>query len=210
VVVCVGRQPNTDGLGLEHLGVALLPSGHVIVDDAGIAAPHVAAIGDIVDGPALAHKATAEASAAVAALGRRPASRSFRWVPQVMFTHPEVAVTGLTRSDASEQGIDAKEVSVPVSALGRAQTLDQAQGFMRIVFDGADGTIVGAHIVGPHASELIAEVTLAVEMGSTVEDLALTIHPHPTLSEGISEAAELAAGHPLHIPAPRTGHVVPA
>ena len=97
-----------------------------------------------------------------------------------------------------------------MSALGRAQTLDQTHGFMRIVFDRSDGTVVGAHIVGPHASELIAEATLAVEMGATVEDLALTIHPHPTLSEGISEAAELAAGHPVHIPAPRTGHVVPA
>jgi dihydrolipoyl dehydrogenase len=209
VVVCVGRRPNTDGLGLEHLGVAVHPSGHVTVDDAGIAAPHVAAIGDVVDGPALAHKATAEASAAVAALCRQPASRSFRWVPQVMFTDPEVAVTGLTRREASEQGIDAQEVSVPVSALGRAQTLDQTHGIVRIVFDRSDDTVVGAHIVGPHASELIAEATLAVEMGTTVEDLALTIHAHPTLSEGISEAAELAAGHPLHIPAPRTGHVVP-
>jgi dihydrolipoamide dehydrogenase len=210
VVVCVGRRPNTDGLGLEHLGVALHPSGHVIVDDAGIAAPHVAAIGDVVDGPALAHKATAEASAAVTALSRQPASRSFRRVPQVMFTDPEVAVTGLSRRDAADQGVDAEEVTIPVSALGRAHTLGQTEGFVRILFDRSDGSVVGAQIAGPHASELIAEATLAVEMGATVEDLALTIHAHPTLSEGISEAAELATGHPLHIPAPRTGRMVAA
>jgi dihydrolipoamide dehydrogenase len=200
IAICIGRHPNTASLGLEHLGVQLASSGHVIVDDSGIAAPHVAAIGDAVDGPALAHKATAEARPAVDALAGRRASREFRALPLVMFTDPEVAATGLTAPAAEADGIDAGIATVPFAALGRAATIAHTNGFVRVVFDRGDGEIVGAQIVGPHASELIAEATLAIEMGTTIEDLALTVHAHPTLAEGLSEAAELAAGHPLHVP----------
>jgi dihydrolipoamide dehydrogenase len=199
VLVCVGRRPNTESLGLDQLGVVPDPGGRVMVDDAGLALPHVAAVGDVVDGPALAHKATAEASAAVAALGGHGSSRTLANVPLVMFTDPEVAAVGLTPDAAKEEGIDAGTAAAPFSALGRAMTLGHSEGFVRLVFDRADETVVGAQIIGAHASELVAEATLAIEMGATVEDLALTIHAHPTLSEGVSEAAELAARHPLHL-----------
>ena len=173
--------------------------GKVIVDDAGLALPHIAAVGDVVDGPALAHKATAEASAAVAALGGRRSSRTLAKVPLVMFTDPEVASVGLTPDEAEQEGIDAGTATAPFSAIGRAMTLGHPEGFVRLVFDRADETVVGAQITGAHASGFVAEATLAIEMGATVEDLALTIHAHPTLSEGVSEAAELAANHPLHL-----------
>ena len=116
-----------------------------------------------------------------------------------MFTDPEVAAVGLTSDEAKEEGIDAGTAAAPFSALGRAMTLGHPEGFVRLVFDRADETVVGAQIIGTHASELVAEATLAIEMGATVEDLALTIHAHPTLSEGVSEAAELAARRPLHL-----------
>jgi dihydrolipoyl dehydrogenase len=199
VLVSVGRRPNTEALGLDLLGVTLDAGGKVVVDDAGLAMPHVAAVGDVVDGPALAHKATAEASAAVAALGGRRSSRTLANVPLVMFTDPEVASVGLTPEQAAQEGIEAGVATTPFSALGRAMTLGHSDGFVRLVFDRADETVVGAQIIGAHASELVAEATLAIEMGATVEDLALTIHAHPTLSEGISEAAELAANRPLHL-----------
>jgi dihydrolipoamide dehydrogenase len=199
ILVCVGRRPNTMSLGLEHLRVAVDSTGRLAVDDAGLAGPHVAAVGDVVDGPALAHKATAEAPAAIAALAGRRSSRTLREVPLVMFTDPEVAAVGLTVDQARAEGIDATTASAPFAAVGRALTLGQPQGFVRLVVDRADDTVVGAQIVGAHASDLIAETALAVEMAATVEDVALTIHAHPTLSEGVVEAAELAAGHPLHL-----------
>jgi dihydrolipoamide dehydrogenase len=199
VLVCVGRRPNTESLALDQLGLALDPGGRIIVDDTGLALPNVAAVGDVVDGPALAHKATAEASAAVAALGGRRSSRTLLKIPLVMFTDPEVAAVGLTLDEAKEEGINAGIATAPFAALGRAMTLGQSEGSVRLVFDRLDDTVVGGHIIGAHASELVAEVTLAIEMGATVEDLALTIHAHPTLSEGVSEAAELAARHPLHL-----------
>lgn len=199
ILVSAGRRPNTESLGLDQLGVALDAGGKLIVDDAGLALPHIAAVGDVVDGPALAHKATAEASAAVAALGGRRSSRTLAKVPLVMFTDPEVALVGLTPDEAEQEGIDAGTATAPFLAIGRAMTLGHSEGFVRLVFDRADETVVGAQIIGAHASELVAEATLAIEMGATVEDLALTIHAHPTLSEGVSEAAELAANHPLHL-----------
>lgn len=199
VLVCVGRRPNTDSLGLDLAGVALDVAGRVIVDDAGLALPHVAAVGDVVDGPALAHKATAEASAAVASLGGRRSSRTLGKVPLVMFTDPEVASVGMTPDEAKQEGIEVGTATAPFSAIGRALTLGHSEGYVRLVLDRADETVVGAQIIGAHASELIAEATLAIEMGATAEDLALTIHAHPTLSEGVSEAAELSAGRPLHL-----------
>lgn len=200
VVVAVGRDPNTDGLGLERLGVALDDRGLVRVSDSLIAESHVAAIGDIVAGPALAHKATAEAAVAVGALGGQRVAFTPRAIPVVMFTDPEVATTGLTAAEAESDGMDVLTGAFPFAALGRAATLDRTEGFVRIVTERGEGAIVGVQIVGAQASELIAEATLAVEMGVTLEDLALTIHAHPTLSEGLSEVAKLTLGHPVHVP----------
>lgn len=201
VVIAVGREPNTAGVGLERLEVRLDDRGLVRVTDSLVAAPHVAAIGDVVAGPALAHKATAEADVAVRALGGQRVTFVPNAIPVVMFTDPEVATTGLTEEQAKADGMDVLTGVFPFGALGRAATLGRREGFVRAVSERGDGRIVGVQIVGARASELIAEATLAIEMGVTLEDLALTIHPHPTLSEGFSEVAKLLLGHPLHVPA---------
>jgi dihydrolipoamide dehydrogenase len=194
VGVAVGRNANTDGLGLDLLGASLDDHGLVRVDADRRAERHLAAIGDITAGPALAHKASAEAAVAAAALSGQVAAFTPQAVPIVMFTDPEVATTGLTVSEAEAEGLDALAGTFPMSALGRAATLHRTEGFVRLVADRANGVVIGAQVVGVHASELIAEATLAIEMGATLEDLALTIHAHPTLAEGFGEAAELALG----------------
>lgn len=192
VLVAVGRTPNTDGLGLEYVEVRTDAAGRIEVDDGLRAAPAITAIGDVVAGPALAHKATAEARVAVATATGRPARRIAHNVPEVMFTDPEVAVTGDSVPAAKARGLDVTSVSYKMGALGRAATLARRDGFFKLIVDRGDGTVVGAQVVGAHASELIAEINLAIEMGATVEDVALTVHAHPTLAEGWLEAAELA------------------
>lgn len=202
VLVATGRTPNTTGMGLEVLGVpaagGILPVGsdRRLTD-------RVAAIGDITPGPALAHKASAEALVAVDALngvqtGFEPAA-----IPAIVFSDPEIASVGATFDDAKSQGVDAAQTRVPLGASGRAATLGTSNGLLQVVHDKADGAILGVHIASPHASELIAEATLAIEMGATLEDLSLTIHPHPTLGEQFAEASHLALGHPLHTAPPR-------
>jgi dihydrolipoamide dehydrogenase len=199
VLVAAGRRPNTDGLGLGEIGIEPGVDGLIDVDDARIAAPRVAAIGDVTAGPALAHKATAEAQVAVRALAGRPAEFAPQAIPVVMFTDPEIATAGMTAADAREEGIEVVAETFATGALGRTATLGRRDGFVRLVAERDGGTVLGAQIAGPHASELIAEATLAIEMGATLEDVALTIHAHPTLAEGLAEAAELALGRPVHV-----------
>ena len=209
VGVTAGRRPNTEGLGLETLGVELRPDGRIGVDATCRAAPHVAAVGDVTPGPALAHKATAEAVVAAEVLSGRPAVFAPEAIPVAMFTDPEVAVTGLTAEQAGARGPVVARC-FPVAALGRAASLGARAGFVRLVARADDGALLGAQLVGPHASELIAEATLAVEMGATLTDLAMTIHAHPTLSEGLKEAAQLGLGQPIHVPGePSTQSVSP-
>lgn len=205
VLVAAGRTPNTDDLGLDRLGVAAGEHGLLAVAADQRLTRHVAAVGDVTPGPALAHKASAEALVAVAALcGRRVAFQP-QAIPAVVFTDPEIASAGLTESQAREEGIDPVVASFPLSASGRAATLGTARrGALQVVADPGTGAVLGVHIAGPHAGELIGEGVLAIEMGATVEDLAACIHPHPTLSEQYPEAAHLAQGLPLHITAPRT------
>jgi dihydrolipoamide dehydrogenase len=198
VIVAVGRRPNSDALGLDSIGVAPGNDGLLAVAADRRLARHVAAIGDITPGPALAHKALAEAGAAVDALCGKPAAFEPAAIPAVVFSDPEVATAGLTAETAKDEGADVAVTTVPLGASGRAATLDAKHGFIQVVADKADGAVLGVHIVGPHASDLIAEGVLAIEMGATVEDLALTVHPHPTLSEQFAEAAHLALGQPLH------------
>jgi dihydrolipoamide dehydrogenase len=199
VVVAVGRRPNTDALGLTGAGVPLDADGRVVVAPDRRAAPDVYAIGDITPGPALAHKATAEADVAVTAAGGRRAAFDPAAIPAVVFSDPQIATVGLTPEQATEAGADAVSFRFPLSASGRALALARPEGYVEIVADRSGGTVVGVHMVGAGVAELAAEAALAIEMAATVEDVALTIAPHPTLSEALAEAAMGAAGRPLHV-----------
>jgi dihydrolipoyl dehydrogenase len=218
VIVAVGRVPNTDDLGLAAAGIsstqrvpdgasedgrgtasALARGGLIDVGEDMRATERIAAIGDVVAGPALAHKATAEAAVAAEALSGRPAAFDARAVPEVIFTDPEIGTVGLTEEQAREAGLDPVVATFPLAASGRAGTLNQRDGFTRLVTDRATDRVIGVHIVGPHASELVAGGALAIELMASPGDVAATIHPHPTLSEGLHEAAALALGHPIHV-----------
>jgi dihydrolipoamide dehydrogenase len=200
VLVAVGRRPNTDDLGLEKTGIVPNEAGFIPVDEGmRTVEPHIFAIGDAVPGPMLAHKASREGKVAAEVIAGHPAAFDNRAVPAVVFTDPEIAWTGLTEKEAAEQGIQVKVGRFPLTALGRARTMGRTEGFAKLLSDPKTGTILGLGMVGPHASELIAEGTLAIEMGAALEDLLATIHPHPTLSEAILEAAEVAAGAAVHL-----------
>jgi dihydrolipoamide dehydrogenase len=198
VVVAVGRRPNTNDLGLQTTGARLTAGGTVEVDGARLATRHIAAIGDITAGPELAHKATAEAEVAVDVLSGRRALFNPRAVPEVVFSDPEVAVVGLTEEQARSADMDVTVAQFPLSASGRAATMGSPAGFARLVIDRVQDAVVGVVLVGPHVSELAGEAALAVEMGASPEDLAGTIHPHPSISESLREAAGMAVGRPLH------------
>ncbi|MCU1394077.1 MAG: dihydrolipoamide dehydrogenase [Ilumatobacteraceae bacterium] len=200
VVIAVGRIPNTDQLGLDAAGVTLDRRGLIPVGVDRRATRHIAAIGDIVEGPALAHKATAEAHVAVEALCGHAAAFAPTTIPAVVFCDPEIASAGLTVDDARSAGIDVDAVTVPMGASGRAATMDARDGFLQLVWERDSGTVIGVHIAGVHASELIAEGVLAIEMAATLDDVAGSIHAHPTLSEQLGEAAHLALDRPVHVP----------
>lgn len=199
VIVAVGRKPNSDDLGLERAKIALDNHGLIQVGPDRRVADHIAAIGDITPGPALAHKASAEAVVAAEALCGRKVAFQPQAIPAVVFSDPEVASAGLSAGDAKAEGIEVETANFPLTASGRAKTLNATNGFLQIVADKKTNLVLGVHIVGPHASDLIAEGTLAIEMGATLEDLALTVHPHPTLSEQYLEAAHLGIGQPIHL-----------
>jgi dihydrolipoamide dehydrogenase len=202
VVVAVGRRPNTDSLGLAAAGVPLHSDGRIVVGPDRRAARDVYAIGDITPGPALAHKATAEADVAVTAAGGGRAAFDPAAIPAVVFSDPQVATVGLTAEQSADAGGDPISFRFPLSASGRAQALARPEGYIELVAERGGpggGTVVGVHMVGAGVAELAAEAALAVEMGATAEDLALTIAPHPTLSEALAEAAMGALGRPLHV-----------
>ena len=192
VLVAVGRRPNTDDLGLENTRIKPNAQGLIETDpQCRTVEADIFAIGDVTPGIALAHKASREGKVAAEVIAGH------------VFTDPEVAWTGLTEMEAKEKGIEYVKGKFPLSALGRARTIARTEGFAKVLADPSSGKLLGVGMVGPHASELIAEPTLALEMGATLEDLMGTIHPHPTLSESVMEAAEVAAGSPIHINPPR-------
>jgi dihydrolipoamide dehydrogenase len=203
VIVAVGRIPNVDDLGLEVLGVAPGPDGRLAVGTDLLLTTRVAAIGDITPGPALAHKASAEGHVAAAVLSGHAERFEQAAIPAVVFSDPEVAQAGMTIAEAMAAGYTPDTASFPVTASGRARTMGESAGFAEYVFDAATGIVLGATIVGPHASELISETALAVEMAAHLDDLAGTIHPHPTMAELHHEAALVALGRPIHVPAAR-------
>lgn len=200
VLVAVGRRPNTDDLGLEKTAIVPDARGFIAVDDRlRTNEPSIQAIGDITPGPMLAHRASAQGKVAAEVLAGHPAAFDARAIPAVVFTDPEIAWTGLTEADATAQNIPVKVGKFPLAALGRAKGMGRSDGFTKVLIDPQSKLVLGAGFVGPHASDLVAEATLAIEMGATVDDLIATVHPHPTLSESLMEAAEVAADAAVHI-----------
>jgi len=204
VLVAIGRKPNTDNLGLDAAGIILNEGGLIEVTPEGrTKVPNIYAIGDVTPGPALAHKASREAKVVAEVIAGHAAAFDNVAIPAVVFTDPELAWAGLTEREANDKGIKVGIGRFPLAALGRARTMGRTDGLVKILFDRDSKLVLGVGMVGPHASELIAEGTLALEMGATLEDLMVTVHPHPTLSEAIMEASEVAAGAAVHVHAPR-------
>jgi dihydrolipoamide dehydrogenase len=200
VLVSIGRKPNSRDLGLENTAIELDQRGFVKVDgQRRTAEPAIFAIGDIAGEPMLAHKATHEARVAVEAILGKKGVFEPQAIPGVVFTDPEIAWCGLTEAQAQKDGRTVKVAKFPWAASGRALTLDRQEGVTKLVLDPESDRVLGVGLTGPGAGDMIAEGVLAIEMGATARDLALTIHPHPTLSETMMEAAEVAAGHCTHL-----------
>jgi dihydrolipoamide dehydrogenase len=201
LLVAVGRRPMIDGLGLDGTGVALDPRGFVQVDAMmRTGEPGVYAIGDLLPTPALAHVASHEGVVAVEhAAGREPAPLNYDRVPSCTYCQPEVASVGLTERSARERGFDVGVGQFPFAAIGRAKILGDTRGFVKIVSERGRDEVLGVHIVGPCATELIAEATAALNLEATVESIVHAIHAHPTLSEAMGEAALAAHGRAIHL-----------
>lgn len=200
VLVAVGRTPNTDELGLDQAGIEVDEHGFIPVDkQMRTKNDKIFAIGDIAGQPMLAHKASYEGKVAAEAIAGEPSEVDYRAMPYVIFSDPELAYTGMTEAEAKEAGYDVDVSRFSFAANGRALSLDAAEGFFQLVADKETKQILGAQIVGPGASSLISEVVLAIEMGANAEDVALTIHAHPTLPETFMEAAEGIMGHAIHM-----------
>jgi dihydrolipoamide dehydrogenase len=161
--------------------------------------PGIFAIGDVSGAPMLAHQALKDGEVCAEVVAGKKAAKDWVTVPGVIFTDPEIATAGLTEAEAKEQGFKVKAGRYPFAALGRAISIGETDGFVKIVMDTDSGRVVGVHIVGPSASDLISEAVLALETVATAEDIALSIHPHPTLGEAMMEAAAAALGHAVHI-----------
>lgn len=204
VLVAVGRRPNGHRLGADAAGVAVDEAGFIHADSqqrTNVA--HIFAIGDITGQPMLAHKATHEGKVAAEVASGKKSHFDALAIPSVAYTDPEVAWTGVTESEAKEQGLDFHKATFPWAASGRSLGMGRNEGLTKLLFDKASGRLIGAGIVGPHAGDLISEATLALEMGADAADIALTIHPHPTLSETLNFAAEMVEGTITDLYVPR-------
>jgi dihydrolipoamide dehydrogenase len=199
VLVSAGRKPNTDNLGLDELGVRRAPNGMIEVNDhfeTGV--PGLYAIGDCVRGPMLAHKAEEEGIACVENIAGLAGHVNYDTIPSVIYTHPEVAAVGKTEEQLVEEGVSFNKGTFPFSANSRAKAVGDSEGLIKVLASKEDDRILGVHIVGPGAGEMIAEATLGLEYGASSEDLARTCHAHPTLSEGLKEACMGAYDKPIH------------
>ena len=195
VLVAVGRRPNGHNIGADKAGVKVDDAGFIAVDrQQRTNVPHIFAIGDIAGQPMLAHKATHEGKVAAEVAAGKKSSFDALTIPSVAYTDPEVAWTGMDEPEAKKQGIDFEKATFPWAASGRSLGMGRNEGLTKVLFDKQSGRIIGAGIVGPHAGDLIAEATLAIEMGADAQDISLTIHPHPTLSETFNFAAEMVEG----------------
>lgn len=199
VLVSVGQKPNSEGIGLKNASVETDDKGFIKVDkEHRTSTSHIYAIGDVSGPPLLAHKAFYEGKIAVEVIAGKKALNDARAIPAVIYTDPEIATCGLSISEAEKKGIDFKTVKFPWGASGRAKAMNEKNGFTRLLIDKKNDRIIGAGIVGKYAGDMIPELVLAIEMAATAKDLELTIHPHPTLSETIMEAAEMYFGYPTH------------
>jgi dihydrolipoamide dehydrogenase len=199
MLVSAGRGASTEGLDLTALGIEVDAKGYIKTDSQmQTTLKGVYAVGDVRGMPLLAHKAQKEGIVAAESIGGLAAAADWKAIPWTIFTDPEISGVGLTERQAEEAGRQVKKSRFPFAALGRAIAVDEPDGFVRIVSDAQSHVVLGVQIVGPEASDLISEAALAVEMGATLEDLSLTMHPHPTLPEALMEAAESGAGKPIH------------
>jgi dihydrolipoamide dehydrogenase len=200
VLVAVGFKPNSAGLGLEGVGVKLDERGHIIVDEhMRTNVSTIFAIGDVAGMPYLAHKASKEGEIAAEVIAGHKSARDYRGMPAAIFTDPEIATVGMSESEAKAQGNKIKVGKFPFAASGRAMAVSETDGFIKVIIDEDDHQLLGVAIVGPEASDLISESALALEMCAFAEDIALTVHPHPTLGEGVMEAFKHALGEAIHI-----------
>jgi len=199
VLVAVGRRPNSGDIGLEAVGIEPDRRGFIPVDHRlATSCPNVYAIGDVVGGPMLAHKASADAVALAESFTGKPVKLDYDNIPQAIFTDPEIASIGLSEARAKEQGHELLVGRFPYAALGKALGMAETDGFFQVVADADDHKLLGVQIVGAEASDLISEAALALQAGITVDELADAVHPHPTLPEGLKEAAENALGKAIH------------
>ncbi|MFA1818714.1 dihydrolipoyl dehydrogenase [Virgibacillus oceani] len=199
VLVTVGRRPNTEEIGLEQAGIETDDKGLIKINDqCRTSVDNIYAIGDVVAGPALAHKASYEGKVAAEVISGEKSVIDYIGIPAVAFTDPELATVGYNEKEAKDAGYKVKASKFPFAANGRALSLNSTDGFLKLVTREEDGLVIGAQVAGPNASDMIAEVGLAIEAGMTAEDIALTIHAHPTLGEITMEAADVALGTPVH------------
>lgn len=200
VLVAIGRRPNSSGIGLENTNVALDEHGFIDVDEQQRTADErIFAVGDVAGGFMLAHKATHEGKIAAEVIAGEPAAFDARAIPAVVYTDPQIAWAGISEEDARRAGIPFQVQRFPWKASGRALTMDAPEGLTKIIADPETQRIIGVGVTGRSAEGLIAEGVLAIEMGALVQDMALSIHPHPTLSETEGEAAEIFLGSATHI-----------
>jgi dihydrolipoamide dehydrogenase len=200
VLVAVGRVPYTDGLGLKEAGVALDPKGRVIVDDYfATNVPGIYAIGDVIRGPMLAHKAGDEGIAVAEIIAGQAGHVNYGVIPSVVYTSPEVASVGKTEEELKAEGVAYTVGKFPFLANGRAKANQTTEGFVKVLADKATDRVLGVHIIGPQAGELIHECAVLMEFGGSSEDLARTCHAHPTLSEAVKEAALAVEGRAIHM-----------
>ncbi|MGH7731411.1 MAG: dihydrolipoyl dehydrogenase [Candidatus Eiseniibacteriota bacterium] len=200
LLVAVGRRPYTEGLGAREAGVAMDQAGRIEVNER--FETHVAgihAIGDVIHGPMLAHKAEEEGIAAVETIAGLPGHVAYDCIPNVVYTWPELASVGMSEEDAGDRGVAVAIGAFPFLANGRARAMGERDGQVKIIADASTDRILGAHILGPRASDLIAELAVAMELGASAEDLARSVHAHPTLPEAVKEAALAVAKRPIHI-----------
>jgi dihydrolipoamide dehydrogenase len=194
LLVAVGRRPLTRGLGLEEVGVKTDPrTGQIRVDDRyRTSVPTIYAVGDLIPGPMLAHKASAEGIAAVECLAGLPGEVNYDAIPAVIYTWPEVASVGLTEEQVKERGVPYCVGTYPFAGAGRARCMGEKDGFVKVIVQSKTDRLLGVHVLGPRASDMIAECVLALEFGASSEDLARTVHGHPTFAEALQEAAMAA------------------
>ena len=200
VMVVVGRRPNSDRIGLEATGVKMDQGGFIQVDaQMRTNVPGIYAIGDVVGQPLLAHKASKQGIVAAEVIAGEASAADFKAIPGAIWTDPEIATVGLTETEAKKQGYEVIVGKFPFTALGRAVAVGETEGFIKVVADKKSEQILGVHMVGAEVTDLISEAALAIEMGATLDDLALTVHPHPTLPEALMGATEAAKGKAIDI-----------